>query len=134
MWGNENYPNTWFVQNRVGHWSSFMNNYEDGTSEYGQILFGEYGARGAVIVDNTGRELVCTTNVNAFEEDDGRVRYEFGNGETWAFTVDPRCALSFPRTKLGFGGCRRIGEQRTILKASGSYLTADHLPEPQPFS
>jgi hypothetical protein len=134
MWGNENYPNTWFVQNRIGHWASFMNDYDDGTSEFGQILFGEYGARGAVIVDNTGREIVCTTNLNAFEEADGQVRYEFGNGETWQFWVDPRIALSFPRTQLGFGGCKRVDEQRTIVKASGSYLTADHLPPPQPFS
>jgi hypothetical protein len=132
MWGNENYTATWFVQNRIGHWASFMNNYEDGTSEYGQILCGEYGARGAV-VDNTGRELVCTTNVNAFEEPGGGVRYEFGHGETWEFVVDPRCALSMPRTKLGFGGCQRVGEKRTVSKASGSYLTADRLPPTQRF-
>ncbi len=133
MWGNENYTDTWFVQNRIGHWSSFMNNYEDGASEYGQILVGEYGARGAVIVDNAGRERVCTTNVNAFDAGKGNVRYEFGNGETWEFWVDPRCALSMPRTSLGFGGCKRIGETRSIARASGSYLTADRLPPTQPF-
>ncbi len=134
MWGNENYTDTWFVQNRIGHWSMFVNNYDDGTSEYGQILCGEYGARGAVIVDHTGREVVCTTNVNAFEEADGRVRYELGDGETWEFSVDPRCALSFPRTTLGFGSCQRVGESRTVAKASGSYLTADRLPPRQPFA
>jgi hypothetical protein len=133
MWGNEHYMETWWVQNRIGHWSSFANDYDDGTSEYGQILCGEFGARGAIVVDNEGREVVCTTNVNTFEEADGRVRYEFGNGETWEFWVDPARAMSFPRTKLGFGGCQRVGESRTILKASGSYLTADRLPSPQPF-
>jgi hypothetical protein len=68
MWGNESYGDTWWLPNRIGHWAFFVNTYADGTSEYGQILCGEYGARGAVIVDATGTELVCTTNVNVTQE------------------------------------------------------------------
>jgi hypothetical protein len=64
MWGNDSYGSTWWLPNRIGHWGFFVNTYTDGSSEYGQVLCGEYGARGAVIVDGEGVELVCTATVN----------------------------------------------------------------------
>jgi hypothetical protein len=133
MWGSDHYTDTWWVQNRVGHWASFANNYDDGSSEYGQILCGEYGARGAVIVDRTGQPVVCTTNVNAYEEANDRVRYEFGNGETWVFIADPSHGFDFPGTRLGVGCARRQDEKRGIVNGNGTYLTAQRMPQPLPF-
>jgi hypothetical protein len=133
MWGNEHYPETWFVNNRIAHWAAFAINYEDGSSEYGQFLCGEYGARGAVVVDNTGREVACTTNINAVDHPDGRVEYELGNGERWEITAAPNRILSFPRTKVLFGEARRIGDTRKIARATATYLTADHIPPPEKF-
>jgi hypothetical protein len=68
---------------------------------------------------------VCTTNVNAFVAGEAKVRYEFGNGE------DSRA--EFPRTSLGFGGRKRVNDNRTIVRASGCYLTANRLPLAEPF-
>jgi len=138
MWGNENYLDTWFVHHRVGHWANFGVVYDDGTSEYGQVLCQEYGATGAVITDDTGRETVCTRNVRVEESESGDLHYEFGNGDAWEFTVDPRTVQRFGEpgegTTLAFGSARRVGERRTVVRSTGSFFIARRLPEPVPFT
>jgi hypothetical protein len=127
MWGNENYGDTWWVRNRVGHWAFLVNNYADGTSEYGQFLCGEYGARGAVLVNENGEEILNTTNINAVE-DDGRVVYDFGNGDQWEFIADPtRGFPTFGTTRLAVGSAKRVNEERAIVASNGTYLTAERM-------
>jgi hypothetical protein len=134
MWGNENYGETWWLPNRIGHWAFFVNTYADGTSEYGQVLCGEYGARGAVIVDGKGDELVCTTNVNVSQETEDRLLYEFGNGDRWEFTSDPtRGFPPFGTTRLSVGSARRIGDERPIEASNGTHFIAERLVDHQPF-
>ncbi len=134
MWGNENYGDTWWVANRVGHWAFFVNNYDDGSSEYGQIMCGEYGARGAVIVNEKGDQVLHTTNVNATEDGDGRVLYEFGNGEKWEFNGDlTRSFPAFGTTRLRVGGAKRVNEQRGIVASNGTFFIADRLGQPEKF-
>lgn len=128
MWGNRNYGDTWWVANRVGHWAFMVTNYADGTSEYGQFFCGEYGARGAVVVNEKGEEVVNTTNVNATDDERGRVVYDFGNGEQWEFVPDAtRGFPPFGTTMLRVGSARRVDEKREIVNANGTYFTADHL-------
>ena len=134
MWGNENYGDSWWVKNRVGHWAFFVNNYADGTSEYGQILCGEYGARGAIIVNDQGEAVVNTTNVNASEDEAGVVRYELGKGEEWEFVADPTRAFpEFATTRLSVGAARRVNEPRPIVRANGTCITTERMPAPEPF-
>jgi hypothetical protein len=134
MWGNENYGDTWWVRNRVGHWAFLVNNYADGSSEYGQFLCGEYGARGAVLVNEKGEEVLNTTNINAVENDDGRVVYDFGNGDQWEFISDPtRGFPAFGTTRLRVGSARRVNEERTIVDGNGTYLTAERMGETESF-
>jgi hypothetical protein len=128
MWGNENYGDTWWVRNRVGHWAFLVNNYADGTSEYGQILCGEYGARGAVVVNQDGEAVVNTTNVNASEDGDERVVYDLGNGEQWEFLSDPtRGFPAFATTRLRVGMAKRVNERRPIVQANGTCITTERL-------
>ena len=120
MWSNDDYVSTWWVRNRVGHWAFFVNNYGDGTSEFGQILCGEFGARGAVVVDGQGNEVINTTELNAYEEADLRVRYDFGRGEEWEFVTDPaRCLPRFGTTTLAVGAVKRVREPREADSARG---------------
>lgn len=133
LWGNEHYGETWWVQNRIGHWAMFAINYDDGTSEYGQFLCGEYGARGAIVTDDTGRAVVQTTNINAVEEPDGTVSYELGNGERWEFVADPTRNIDFPGTKLRSGAARRVDERRGIVRSNGSHFIAQRLPSARAF-
>ena len=135
MWGNEHYTDTWFTQSRVGHWASFGIVYDDGTSEYGQFLCGEFGATGAVVTDNTGRETLCTANIRVDRGEGGDLRYEFDNGETWEFTADPRTVQRFGEdddsTVLVFGSCARVDEKRTVVRSTGTYFIARRLPDPR---
>jgi hypothetical protein len=134
MWGNEHYGDAWWVKNRVGHWAFLVNNYADGTSEYGQILCGEYGARGAIIVNEQGEAVVNTTNVNASEEKAGVVRYELGPGEEWEFAAEPTRAFpAFATTRLSVGAARRVNEQRQVVTANGTCITTERMPASQPF-
>jgi hypothetical protein len=133
MRGNENYGDTWWVQNRVGHWAFFVNNYADDSSEYGQLLCGEHGARGAVIVNDQGDEILDTTDINASEAD-GRVVYDFGTGDRWEFISDPtRSFPAFGTTTLRAGAAKRLDEHREIVQANGTYLTADRMGRPEKF-
>jgi hypothetical protein len=132
MWGNEDYAATWWVQNRIGHWAFLVNNYRDGSSEFGQILCGEYGARGAVIVNNKGQDLVDTTSLNATLKPDGHVLYDFGNDNRWEFTPVP--THGFPpigRTKLAVGTVTRIGAHHKLDSGDAVYLIADRMCQPQ---
>jgi hypothetical protein len=134
MWGNEHYGDSWWVKNRVGHWAFLVNNYADGTSEYGQILCGEYGARGAIIVNEQGEAVVNTTNVNASEDEVGVIRYELGNGEEWEFIAEPTRAFpEFATTRLSVGAARRVKESRQIIKANGTCITTERMPATEPF-
>jgi hypothetical protein len=122
------------VKNRIGHWAFLVNNYADGTSEYGQILCGEYGARGAIIVNEQGEAVVNTTNVNASEEKVGVVRYELGPGEEWEFAAEPTRAFpAFATTRLSVGAARRVNEQRQVVTANGTCITTERMPASQPF-
>ena len=134
MWGNENYADTWWVRNRVGHWAFFVNNYGDGSSEYGQFLCGEYGARGAVVVNDKGEEVLKTTNINVAEDPEGRFVYEFGNGDKWEFVSDPtRSFPAFGTTRLLVGAARRLDEQREIVTANGTNMTAERIGRTETF-
>jgi hypothetical protein len=134
MWGNESYGSTWWLPNRIGHWAFFVNTYTDGSSEYGQVLCGEYGARGAVIVDGQGDELVCTTNVNVSQEAEDRLVYAFGNGERWEFTSEPtRGFPPFGSTRLSVGSARRIGDERELEAGNGTHFIAERLLDHRPF-
>jgi hypothetical protein len=130
-WGEKTYINTWYVQNRVGSWCCFTNDYEDGTSEHGDIFSGEYGMYGAIVTDNEGRAVLCSTNVNAFDEPDGGVRYEFGNGEVWKFTADPKREISFPRTRHSSGSIQRIGEKRTLVESNCNFQKQERFAAPR---
>jgi hypothetical protein len=131
MWGNEDYAGTWWVQNRIGHWAFILVNYTDGSSEYGQILCGEYGARGAIISNEKGEAVINTTNLNAYDEGNGRVLYDFGHGNKWEFITDP--TRGFPAvgtTILGIGYAKPIKEKRKIASADAVYLTAVKMCKP----
>lgn len=134
MWGNDDYVETWWVRNRIGHWAFFVNSYSDGTSEFGQILCGEFGARGAVVVDGHGVEVLNTTVLNAYDEPDGRVRYDFGRGDELEFVAVPERGMPpFGTTTLAIGAVKRIGEGRVITTANAVYLTADRMGAPVSF-
>jgi hypothetical protein len=131
MWGTEDYASTWWVQNRIGHWAFVAVNYTDGSSEFGQILCGEYGARGAVISNDKGEAVINTTDVNAYDEGNGRILYDFGHGKKWEFIADP--TRGFPligTTTLGIGFARPIDGERKIASADGVYLTAVRMCKP----
>jgi hypothetical protein len=139
MWGNEPYPDTWWVRHRVGHWASFGNVYDDGTSEYGQILVQEYGARGAVVVDDSGRQVVCTQNVNAIVGENGAMRYEFGDGQVWEYAADQRTYTHYNFNDndtwvTWAGAIHRVGDTRKVVRGNATYQTATRLPEPLPFT
>jgi hypothetical protein len=132
--GNENYVDTWWVQNRVGGKVCFINNYADASSEHGDFLCGEYGARMAIVTDNSAREALCTTNINMFDEPDGGIRCELGTGDVWKVTPDPGSEMSFPqfRTRFGFGSIQRVGETRRLAASSCNFIMQGRLPAPQP--
>jgi len=139
IFGDEqHYTDSWFTRCRVGNWGMFGNVYDDGTSEYGQFLRGEYGATGAVVVDDHGRETLNTVNVRVVERDGADLRYEFGDGEAWDFTADPRTIQQFgppgEGTVLVFGSCRRADETRTVVRSTATYLTAGRIPRTDQFT
>lgn len=135
MWGTADYPSTWWVQNRVGHWAFLANTYADGSSEFGQILCGEYGARGAIIVNNKGQNVVDTTHVNAHAEASGNVVYDFGHGHRWEFVANPH--RGFPplgTTTLGVGYVKNLGSKQKLASGDAVFLTANRMCAAQPSS
>ena len=133
-WSTVGYPNTWWVQNRIGHWTTWTNEYADGSRETGQFLCGEYGARGGVIVDGKGKVLLNTTKANAFDVGEGRIEYVFDDGQRWLFIADPTQALSFGTTLIGNGVFKRIGDNRRIVRHSATHLLTQRLCRPIPLA
>lgn len=131
VWGNVSYQNTWWVNNRIGHWTTWTNTYSDGTKETGQFLCGEYGARGAVIVNNKGRVVLDTTQINAVDEGN-RIVYRFGNGSEWEFLKDPPSSASFGSTQIANGLVKRVGDNRKIVRHSATYLISQRMCTPEP--
>jgi hypothetical protein len=133
MWGTADYPSTWWVQNRVGHWAFLVNNYADGSSEYGQILCGEYGARGAIIVNNKGQDVVNTTHLTSYAEANGNIVYDLGHGKKWEFVANPKRA--FPligTTRLGVGYVKNLNARHRLVSGDAVYLTANRMCRAQP--
>jgi hypothetical protein len=138
MWGNQNYFDTWWVQNRAGTWTYWANKYDDGTIESGNFLCGEYGARGAIVTNSKGQEVLNTTRINATArpQADGihtDVDFTIGDdGEQWEFVVNPQESL--PVNAIGIGEVRRKNETRKIVDHHAVYLisndqTCDPLPD-----
>jgi hypothetical protein len=116
IWGTVPYLQTWWVQNRLGQWAIWSTEYADGTREHGQFLCGEYGERGAVIVNEKGEQVLNTQLVNLVDERQtkGRLLYKLGEDqEKWEFVVDPTLGLT--------GQVKRVGEGRKIVSSVGTY-------------
>jgi len=46
MWGYNNYADTWWVQNRIVHSCHWVTTFDDGVTEMGKVMWGEYGGPG----------------------------------------------------------------------------------------
>ena len=112
MWSDVAYRASWWVRNRIGNWAFFDIDYKNGTSETGQFLCGEYGARGAIVTDQTGKSTVSTDRINASLKPNG-TKYRLGNGEKWKMVSDPNLALG----TIQIGAIRRSNEKRKIKSA-----------------
>jgi hypothetical protein len=113
MWASVPYFTSWWVRNRVGHWSFFNIEYKDGSSESGQFLCGEYGFRAAIVTDRSGKSTVNTDNINTYVKPYGWL-YELGTGEQWKFIADQDLDGLFT---LRFGAVQRAHEKRKITGA-----------------
>jgi hypothetical protein len=139
MWGDTNYDNTWWVQNRHGHWVFWTDRYADGTQEYGQFLCFDDAAhpRGALITNNLGQVELKTTNFDEFESQDSdgdisHIYYVFGDGTpTMEYTPDPDRQVT-PGGGLGAGQVERIGETRPIVQSDAVELIDGSLCSPEP--
>lgn len=128
-WGMHNYLNTWWVMNRVGSWSNWSTKYADGTQEQGMFLCGEYGERGAVVVNNKGQVEVDTIDDSARVEYNKdrtaarRIVWTMPNGEKWQYIDDPKGDLftGQPGVALGVGLVERVGEKRQIIDHNAEY-------------
>ena len=116
-WGAVNYLQTWNVQNRIGFLSFFANKYSDGTQESGFWLCGEYGSRGAEVVNNQGKEVINTTNINIAQQDNGNLQFKVG-GQRWQFLEDPTASTTGVYTGL----LERVGEKRKIVLHHALYI------------
>ena len=120
VWSASNYASTWWVQNRIGHWMTFVNAYKNGTHEFGDLLCGEYGFRAAVVANDHGLEF-STKQINDYIHPDpsgigGQIHYELGNGQQFQYVENPDFSLpgSMLSSHLGFGNLTRIGDPRLI--------------------
>jgi hypothetical protein len=75
-----------------------------------RVFYGEFGARGALIVDSRGQVIVNTGEVNVEWRAGGRYVYSFVNGPQWEFVPD-HADTNFPATVT------RIGETREVVRA-----------------
>jgi hypothetical protein len=107
------YVNTWWVQNRIGHWIAFGNVYANGDQEFGQILCGEYGARGAVVTNNRGQEVLDTIDLNAVQLANGDIEYTTGDGRQLRFVFE-RGGVPY-----GFGHVVWVGDRRKLVRSAG---------------
>ncbi len=129
MWGTKNYATTWWVQNRIVHWPYFTTTYEDGTTEMGDMMYGEFGARAALIVNSKNEIIVNTSEFKAEETKDGGMLYSFANGPQWEFIPEIR-VTGFP---LAVGMVKRVGETRKIVRSHAMYLSQGPLRAPPAF-
>jgi hypothetical protein len=115
MWGFTNYADTWWVQNRIVHSCHWVTTFDDGITEMGKLLWGEYGARGILIANSKGEVIVNTTEFNLDTREDGRILFSFIDGPQWEFVPEIR-VLGFP---LVVGVVKRIGETRAVVRSHG---------------
>ncbi|MGV8074832.1 MAG: hypothetical protein AB2L11_09805 [Syntrophobacteraceae bacterium] len=130
LWASQGYWDTWWVQNRIGHWMFFTTTFKDGSAVHGQIQCGEFGARGAIIVDNDGRTVVKTSNLkNSMIRNSDNILYDFGNGEKWIFEAWPNSSqISLgPSLISKWGKMRPLDRKRKVVSSGGWYLIIDHL-------
>ncbi len=118
IWGTKSYMDTWWVQNRMVYWPRWITTYDDGTSEMGDMMLGEHGARGALIVNSKGEIIVNTTEFTIDAKDDGRALYSFANGPQWELIPEIRV----PGLPFAIGTVKRVGETRKIVRAHALYL------------
>jgi hypothetical protein len=116
-WGAQNYLQTWNVQNRIGFLSFFANKYSDGTQESGFRLCGEYGSRGAEVVNNSGKQVISTNNINITQQDNGNLLFHVA-GQKWRFTEDPTAST----TGIYTGALERVGEKRKLIIHHALYI------------
>jgi hypothetical protein len=143
LWGNVRYDNTWWVNHRSGNWTAWTTTYDDGTTEYGQFFCGPYGARGGVISDNKGHQVLQSNQINGYvDEKDAvdtpqKIRFEFGDGQQWQYTGDPTATI-LPQdglgTSLSGGIVERIGEKRKVVSGHAVQLTAHAMCDPEELS
>jgi hypothetical protein len=129
IWGTRNYADTWWVQNRMVYWPRWTTTYDDGVTEMGDMMLGEHGARGALIVNSNGEVIVNTAEFQVDLKPDGRAVYTFANGPQWEFTPE----IQFPGLPLGIGSVKRIGETRKIVRSHAVYLLQGQIPSGAPF-
>jgi hypothetical protein len=109
QWGTVPYRTAWWTRNRIGSWAFFVTNYKNGNSEVGQLLCGEYGLRGAIVTDRSGRSSVQTTNINTYDKPYGYLMV-FERGEKFK-VVDDKSASS---GVFHFGEAYRPGDKNKV--------------------
>lgn len=129
-WGQERYGSSWWVRNRAGHFGLFVINYADGSSEFGQIMCGNQGDLGAVVVNEEGREVLNTKDVSVRQQSENVYLYGLA-GQQWNFTSDPskRIEVAGTGTKLEVGRTHRVDESRKIVAANAIMITPHGLCE-----
>jgi hypothetical protein len=113
MWGTKNYKDTWWVKNRLVRWGFWATTYDDGTTEIGDFMCGEHGARAALIANSKGATVLNTAALNAEAQGDGRVIYTFSTGPQWEFVPEFKGAGGL----ISVGIVRRIDEKRKIVSS-----------------
>ena len=121
-WGPGGYGLSWWGSNKRGVIDFFTNKYSDGTIEHGIFFCGEYGARGAMVVNNKGQTVLQTGQINAttFGKNNLSVKYDLGGyGPDWESINEP--TQSVKGTDVLFGTMERVGEKRKIVEHVNSY-------------
>jgi hypothetical protein len=110
MWSSRTWRDTWWFQNRPSHHSVHsLTTYRDGTAEMFRVWYGQYGARGAVVVDSEGQVILSTGEFNVERQSSGRYVYTFVDGPQWEF-VPEHPGTNFPAI------VKRVGETREVDK------------------
>ena len=143
LWDNVSYDDTWWVKHRAGNWTAWTTTYANGTTQYGQFFCGPYGARGAVISDNKGRDVLQTNSINAYTEQADatgtpqKIRFALSNGQQWQYIGDPSATI-LPQdalgTSLSLGIVEPVGSTEKVISASAVQLTAGKMCAPEPLS
>jgi hypothetical protein len=123
------------------HFMLWINEFTDGSTESGVFICGPDNYRGAVVVDNLGREVVRTEDINLkvqYGENNLLKRTDFViDGQGWEFTPAPGGQSPFvqPPTKTMFserasmlavydGTTIRKGEKRKLLRSWSAVETS----------